>query len=938
MNTIKRLFILCSIVTAGMISMPTLTAQETLSIDPELRKGVLPNGITYYIRHNEEPKDRASFYIMQNVGALLENEDQNGLAHFLEHMAFNGTENFPGKGVINTLQTYGVEFGRNLNAYTSFDETVYNISEVPNKEGMMDTCLLILHDWCNYLELKEEEIDAERGVITEEWRTRRTSSRRLWNGQVNYLLKDSKYTERDVIGSLDVINHHEYQTLRNFYHDWYRTDLQGIAVVGDFDVDVMEAKIKALFSPIPAVENALERYTVKVPYNEEPIFGLVTDKEATSNSLTISFKQPETANEDKDFSYYRKNIASALYSQMFSVRMQEIMQQENPPFLGGYSAYNEFLNGVDLYYIAAEAHENKEREALTTIMTENERVRRFGFTEGELERAKLNYMSSMESVYKQREKISNDKYAKEYVRNYLDNEPIPGIEKEMEYTQTLLPQITAEEINKLAKEWISYKHMVITVSGSEKEGITHLNQEEAFAIIDEVRNAEIMAYEDETANVTLLAEIPKGSKVKKTKQLEVLGAEEWTLKNGTKVVYRFSDIEKDRVYLQAISQGGTSLYDIADLPSAQMADMAGDFGIGQFDPTTLQKVLAGKQANVSAEISGLSEKASGASTVKDVETMFQLLYMTFEQPRFDESIYNSKKTQMEHYLANKANNPDAIKADKKTLILSDNHPRSMVFNEEFLAQVSLEKMEKIYKERFADGNDFTFFITGNISKEELQPLVETYIGGISVLKGSEKWVDNKVSMPEGVLKKEISIALEVPKTTVSITYGDADVDYSPENILYSKLLGDVLDIRYMEKVREEAGGTYGVGVNCWVNQYPSNEGTLAIGFDCDPEKADELIPIIYQELNRIIEEGPTQEDLDKVLVTVAKNRKQVFEKNAFWLQAMKSHYWSNMDIVSPSYKEDIIDTVTPLDIQNFAKELKEKSELVELKFTPEVKE
>lgn len=936
MNTLKKAVMLIAVFVLGMSYASPVQAQE-MSMDPEVRKGVLPNGITYYVRHNEEPKDRASFYIMQNVGAVLENDDQNGLAHFLEHMAFNGTEHFPGKGVINTVQKYGVEFGRNLNAYTSFGETVYNISEVPNNEGMMDTCLLILHDWCNFLELTEEEIDAERNVITEEWRTRRTAQKRMRDGAMSYMLKDSKYTERDVIGSLEIIQNHKYETLRNFYHDWYRTDLQGIAVVGDFDIDEMEQKIIALFSPIPAVENPLERYYIDVPFNEAPVYGLVTDKEATSTSINVTFKHEGTPKADKDLAYYRRGMITSLYGQMFSQRIQEMMQQENPPFTNAYSNYIEYLGNVDMYYISAGAKQNEEARTLKSIMIENERVRRHGFTAGELERAKMNFLASMESAYKQRGKISSDQYAKEYTRNYIDNEPIPGIAKEMEYVQQLLPTITTEEIAALAKEWISYEHMVVVISGPEAEGVSHITEEETFAIINEVKNSEIEGYKDELTDAVLLSEIPKGSKVKKTKELPILKAEEWTLKNGTKVVYRFSDIEKDRVYIKAVSKGGTSLYDVEDLPSAQMASMATQFGLGDYDPTTLQKLLAGKQASVSTSIGGISESADGSSTVQDVETMFQMLYLAFDQPRFDETLFKAKLTQIETYLEAKKNDPKAIMSDKKSMIFSDNHERTLLFNEEYMAKVDFAKMEKIYRERFADANDFIFYITGNISKEELQPLVETYIGGLNVEKGSEKWVDHNVTLPQGKTNEAISIAMETPKSTVAVKYGEGEFAYSPENILYSRLLGDILNLRFTEKVREEAGGTYGVGVGCYITQYPTSTATLSIGFDCDPEKTHELMPIIYQEIARIAENGPTAEDLEKSLVAIKKNRTQAFEKNAFWLQAMQAKYWRNLDMVSPSYKEDVIAKLTPEDIQNFAVKLLESSDFVEIIFSPEAK-
>jgi zinc protease len=489
-------------------------------------------------------------------------------------------------------------------------------------------------------------------------------------------------------------------------------------------------------------------------------------------------------------------------------------------------------------------------------------------------------------------------------------------------------------LNQKAKEWISYENMVVIASGPEAEDIKHLTEEQAFGIINRVKAMAIAPYVDEAVSTSLLAEIPKGSKVKKTQELSVLQAEEWVLKNGIKVVYRYSDIEKDRVYLSAQSKGGSSLYDVEYLPSAQMTSLVGEFGLGDYDPTTLRKMLAGKKVKVSPYVGELSEGINANTIPQDIETMFQLLYMTFEQPRFDTTLFNSTMTQYYSYLENKKNDPKSAIKDSIATITTGYHPRTLLFDKAFLDQVSLEKIEKIYRERFADANDFTFYITGNITKDELQPLVETYIGGLKVVKGNENWVDNGVKMPEGAIHKDIKVTMNTPKATVSIKYGNAKMTYTPENILYAKFLSDILSLRYTEKVREEEGGTYGVGVRCSMGQFPENEAALSIGFDSAPEKVKDLVPIIYRELEMIANDGPTQEDLDKVVITSKKNRSQAFEKNGFWLGAMRSHYWRGMDVISTSYHEDIVAKITPADIKAFTAELLEKSDKVELVFLP----
>ena len=932
-NSIKNTIISVLSILALIATVP-MSAQE-IAIDPAVRKGELKNGITYYIRHNQEPKERASFYIIQNVGALLENDDQNGLAHFLEHMAFNGTKNFEGKGIINTLQKNGVEFGKNLNAYTSFDETVYNISEVPStSDELMDTCLLILHDWCDDLLLTEEEVDAERGVITEEWRTRNTAQRRMMTERMSYMMKDSKYTKRDVIGTLDVIQNHDVTTLRDFYHDWYRTDLQAIAIVGDFDAEEMEKKVKLLFSNIPAVKIPKERYYVNVPFNDEPIFGLVTDKEAQGTSVNVTFKHKPVPRENRDINYYKLCITRTLYDQMFRQRINEIMQQENPPFVYGFSTYTEYVNNLDLYYIEAGCRKNEEAIALKAIMAENERVRRFGFTESELERAKLNYLTQFESAYAQRDKISSDQYAEEYARNYLENEPIPGIEKEWEYVQNLLPKITIDKINNIAKEWISYENMVAIVSGSNSENDIHLTETQTFDIIDSVRNSNLKAYVDEDIDSELMTKKPISSKLKHTKKLPTLQAEEWTLENGIKVIYRYSNLDKDLININAQSKGGTSLYDIEDLPSAEMLHCVSTFGLGELNPTNLQKALAGKKVSISANISELYESVTGSASIKDSKTLFQMLNMTFTQPRFDEKLFTSMNKSYSTFLENKKNDPNSKMQDSMILINTNYNPRTLLFNHNYLEQVSFEKIKQIYTERFTNAADFTFYISGNISKEELLPLVETYIGGLDAKNDREDWKNNNIRMPKGITKKKICIPMETPKSTVFIIYGNYDIKYTPKNILYSNLLSDILDLRFTEKVREEAGGTYGVSVSSNMSKFPENKLSLQIQFSCDPLKAEELTKIIYAEIEKIAQNGPLIDDLEKVISVSNKNRESSFQSNNFWNNALRVKYSHNIDIVSSSFHEDIIKKTTTSDIKQFTNEAFKKSNLIEITFYP----
>lgn len=660
----KKLFALlsfsCLLSIQGIFAQVNL--QDPLPQDPNVVVGKLPNGITYYLRHNEEPKNRASFYIIRNAGSLLENDDQDGLAHFLEHMAFQGTKNFPGKGIITTLEKYGVAFGRNINAYTAHNETVYNLSSVPtNDPSLLDTCVLILHDWSYYLTLDDQEIDDERGVISEEWRTRRTSSFRMQKQMFPVLFKGSQYAIRDVIGSLDVIKNFKYQTIKDFYHKWYRTDLEAIAIVGDFDIKEMEQRVKDIMSKVPAIENPTPRPFFEIPSHDEIYYCLATDKEAQSSSISITTILPEApAAERNTHAYLKDNIVSSFYNSMIGSRISEIMQQANPPFLGGSIGYGGLVRGYDSYNISTTAKPNQEDIALESILTENERVKRFGFTTTELERVKTNMLVGLESAYKEKDKTDNESYIQDMQSHFLEQSPMIDFEYYYQFAKQIIPTITIEEVNAKAKEWNTDKNRTIVVSGP-SEDAKHLTREEVLAIMDKVSKADIQPYQDAISDASLINEELTGSKVVKTKRLPEFNAVEWTLGNGAKVVFRKADYDKDDVSLSSYSKGGTSLYDIDMLPSAANASsFTRNFGVGDFDAITLKKLLTGKMASCSASIGGMSEAVSGSSTPKDFETMLQLLYLRFEKPRFDQEVFESIMNRNRAMLPNMLKNPQKI--------------------------------------------------------------------------------------------------------------------------------------------------------------------------------------------------------------------------------------------------------------------------------------
>lgn len=916
-------------------SYAQIDLQAQLPADPNTVIGKLPNGIVYYLRHNEEPKDRASFYIIRNAGALLEEDDQDGLAHFLEHMAFQGTKNFPGKGIITTLEKHGVAFGRNINAYTAQNETVYNLSSVPTtNESLLDTCLLILHDWSYYLSLEDDEIDSERGVITEEWRTRRTPQFRIQKQFSPVLYKDSKYAVRDVIGSLDVIKNFKYQTIRDFYHKWYRTDLEAIAIVGDFDVAKMEQKVKELFSKIPAVENPAPRPFFEIPEHEEMYYSLATDKEIQQSSISIVTMLPGTPAEEKNKAAYLKdNIISSFYNQMIGARISEMMQQANPPFINGSIGLGGFVRGYIAYNINTTAKPNEEAGALEAILTENERIKRYGFTESELERVKTNMLVGLESAYKQKDKTNNESYIDEMKSHFLTQEPIIDMDLYYELAKNIIPSITLAEVSAKAKEWNTDKNRTVIISGP-SEGAQHLTREEVVAIMDKVAKSDIKPYHDQVSTASLINEDLKGSKIVATKKLPELGAEEWTLANGAKVVFRKADFEKDAVSLSSYSKGGTSIYDVDLLPSAENADnFVGAYGLGEFDAITLKKLLTGKLASCGVSIGSISESVNGSSTPQDFETMLQLLYLRFEKPRFDKEVHESIINRNRAAMANMEKNPQKIMQDSITLIMSNYSPRALLFNEQYLDQISIEKIEQVYRDRIKDASDFIFFIVGNIEAETVKPLVEKYIGSLKSENRKDNWRDNNVRGPKGKTVKEIELALETPKSTV-ITNFSKDMPYSMFNNICMDVLEGILDLRYTENIREKEGGTYGVSVNGSNMKEPYSNYSMTMSFDCDPEKAVHLKSLIYSEVEKMMDKPATAEEVNKIVSNMKKNHEQSKPHNSYWMNTISTYYIHGINLNDPKSYEDLLDKVSAKDVQKFAKSLFKDADVVDIIFKP----
>ena len=933
----KKTFTFLIIVVVSISAFAQGNADKTVPVDPDYRIGKLENGLTYYIRHNTEPAGRASYYIIQNVGAILEKDNQNGLAHFLEHMAFNGTLHFPDKTLLSTLEKHGVAFGVNINAYTSFDETVYNLSDVPvDKPGLIDTCLMILADWSDFLTLDEAEREKERGVILEEWRSRRNAQWRMLTQMLPVVYEGSMYAKRDIIGDTAVIKNFDPETLRAFYHDWYRTDLQAIAIVGDINPDEVEAKIKKIFSPIPAIENPLPRPEILLAEKKGTKYLLITDPEAPRTTVSLIILDQEPDKRARDLDYIRDGFVTSLMNTMMGNRFSEIVQKGTPPFIAGALSYSaELPRSYNALNVAAYTNDGQEAKGFEAAVTELERARRHGFTKGELERAKANMLSNFENLYKQKDKISNDDWAAQIRDHFLTGEPIPSMDVQYNYYKEILPKITVEEVTSRLRELAIEDNRFVSIQGpADKE---HMTEAEALAILEKVAAADIKPYEDVTGGSDLISEELKGAEIVKTVSLPQFGATEWTLSNGARVVFKHADYEKDNVTISGYAFGGSSFYPDSLEPALNLfPQVISMYGAGEFDNVALTKMLAGKKASVSLGIQETSQTISGSSTPKDFETMMQLLYLRFARPNFNKEAYDAIIGRFTMVITMMQKDPNKIMSDSLSMNMTNYHPRTFLLTPESMKRINYDDINYIYKTAFDDASSFTFFITGNVDEAVARDMAKLYIGSLPSKYQTESYRNLGMDQPEGTVKKDIFIPLTVPKATVVINYS-ADAEYKPAGYLSLDVLKGILDLVYTEKVREEQGGTYGVSLNAGSQKRPEEKATLLIAFECDPERASELKKIIYAELDAIAKKGPRQVDLDKTVSNLLKTREEAQQHNSYWANAVSSYYLNGIDINDSRNYADILNKLTVKKMKKATKKFLSEADLLELVFLPEKK-
>ena len=907
--------------------------------DPNVRIGKLDNGLTYYIRHNELPEKRADFYIAQKVGSILEEDNQRGLAHFLEHMCFNGTKNFPDKTLIQYLESIGVKFGENLNAYTSIDETVYNISNVPViRDGVVDSCLLILHDWADDLTLDPKEIDSERGVIHEEWRTSTNAMMRMYEKALPTLYPESKYAYRLPIGIMEVVDNFPYQALRDYYEKWYRPDQQGIVVVGDIDVDKIEAKIKKIFSPIKMPDNPAEREYFQVPDNKETIVAIETDKEQANPVAYLCYKHEAIPNEQKgNMDYLVVNYMKSMIENMLNARLNELTQTANPPFIFAQVSDQEFLisKTKDAFTGIVASKEDGIDSAITAIVREIERVHKFGFTASEYARAKADYLRMLESAYNERNKVKNGAYVDEYVRHFIDNEPIPGIENEYAIMNQIVPNLSVEMVNSLIPALVTDSNLVVNVFFPEKEGLKVPSKEEILAAVNKVKAETLTAYEDKVSDEPLISEKPQGGKITKQEN-GPFGSTILTLSNGVRVILKSTDFKADEIRMRAFSPGGSSLFPNDEIININvMNDVASIGGLGNFSNVDLEKVLAGKKASVSASVGGNTEGLSGSCSPKDFETLMQLVYLSFTAPRMDNDAFTSFKNRLQASLANQEANPMTALQDTLQKALYMGHPRTIRMKADMVDKIDYAKVMEMYKDRFKDASDFTFILVGNVDVEAVKPLIESYLGSLPSINRKETFKDNHIEMRKGIYKNEFIRQQETPKVNNFISYSGTCA-YTLRNDILMSMTDQLLNLIYTEKVREDEGGTYGVYPMGQLVKYPTERAVLQIFFNTAPDKQDKLMKIIYAEAETFAKNGPDEASLNKVKEYMLKKHNENLKENGYWLNSIDEYLYTGINPIKDY--EQIVNEITAKDVQKFANELlKQKNQITVSMISPEKK-
>lgn len=903
---------------------------QNIPLDPSVRTGTLSNGMKYYIKKNVKPEKKVEFRLAINAGSINEDEDQRGLAHFMEHMNFNGTKNFPDNKLVDFLQSIGIKFGQHLNAYTSFDETVYMLPVPLDKPGNLDSGLKVMEDWAFNALLTDKEIEKERGVVLEELRLGLGADKRMLDQYLPKLAYNSRYADRLPIGKKEILQNFKPDALRRFHKDWYRPDLMALVVVGDVNVDEMEQKIKANFSKYQNPANARKRVDYDMPNHKETLISIATDADATSSSAQFYIKDDGPAKPDVTVNDYQKSIVEQLAATIVNNRLQELTNSEKPPFIFGYVSHSNFLRTKDAFQAYAMTKEGEQKNALKVLLEEVERAKRFGFSQNELDRAKSETLSNLEKSYNNRDKTESARLVMEYVRNFLNQEPIPGIEWEYELHKKYLPSVTLDQVNNILKNYIKDDNRVIVVTGPKKENAVLPTDAQLLATVDDVKNAQLKPYEDKAAIRTLVEPFKSNGKIVKTEADAKLGTTTFTLSNGAKVTYKKTDFKEDEIVFSAISLGGSSLISNEDIEKTQWAFPAlSESGFNKYSKNDITKFLSGKQVSVMPYVGGISTGFNGNSTKKDFETLFQMIYGYFTNLNYDEASYNSYKAKQQGFLDNLLANPQTYFQSEVQKYLNQKNPRffGILPDAKAWEKTNYKLAYDIYKKSVANAGNFHFYFVGNVDENQIKQLSEQYLASLPSTQKSETYKDlgyrPLFTATEKVIKKG-----KDPKSMVMIRFS-GETKYNEQEDLAMRALGEVATIKIIEKLREDEGGIYGGGARGGLNKAPYGSYSFSINFPCGPENAEKLTKIALAELQKMIDNGPEQKDLDKFKEGEANDDVTNMKDNNYWLQNITNYQTQGGDKYSVLNYLAKVKALTVKDLQAVGKKyLTEKNRMV----------
>jgi zinc protease len=896
---------------------PTVDEQDRqLAIDPAVITGVLDNGMRYVIRANAKPENRAELRLALDVGSILETDEEQGLAHFVEHMAFNGTRHFAKQELWDYLERVGLRIGADLNAHTSFDETVYKLTVPTDSTQIVETAMQIFEDWAHGVSFDGEEIDKERGVVIEEWRRGQGASTRMLHKQLPALFADSKYASRIPIGQKAVLDTFQHDVLRGFYDKWYRADLMSFIAVGDFEPAYMESLIVEYLSRVPAPATPTVRPESPVPGHDETLFAIATDPEATQNTVLVYHKHDRL--EQQTVRVYRHSLMEGLYHGMLNRRLYELTVQAEPPFLGGYSGIGLSVRTKEFLLLGAAVENNGFERGLDALLTEASRVAQHGFTATELARQKKQMLRGMEQAFRERDKLQSSGFASEYIRHVLEEEPIPGIEAEYELYGTWLPTITLTEVNELAQSWAGSVNRVIAINAPEKEGVGVPTEADLLATFETVEGVSVEPYVDQGEDLPLLPNEPTPGHIVGRDEIAELGVTIWELSNGARVMLKPTDFKNDQILFSAYSPGGHSLVPDADyIPAATASTIVTQGGLGNFDQVGLMKWLTGRVVGVNPYVAELHEGLSGSASPQDSETMFQLIHGYFTATRTDSVTFASLRTRLGAMVENRSSRPETAYGDTIQVTMAQHHYRARPWSEAMLQELDLQTSMQVFQERFADASDFTFFLVGNLDMESVEPLVERYLASLPALHRAEIWRDVDKNPPTGVVTRTVRRGMEPKSATRIIFSGPFDFANRLDRLQIG-LMAEAFQIKLREVLREDLGGTYSVGVGARPARYPTGNYRLTVSFGCDPERVEELTAVVFAQIKSLQTEGLDSTYTDKVREIRRREREVNLKENGWWLGLLE---WVDKYDVDPLLilDDSVAENFSPADVLRAAK-------------------